>query len=261
MFAKYANKAAEELGDLTDAFITINEPQVYVLQSYTLGIWPPNKINPILSLLVQLRMAKGHRSAYKSIKSIDPDYKVGIVKNIVWYENHKHRFHPFDRLWRRFLYWLNGDFFLRMLRGENDFIGFNYYFTNRVKHLRLRNPNDWESDLGWWINPKGLYNILLDLKKYNVPIYITENGLADSKDKHRKKFIKEMLVECAKAIEKGAPLKGYFHWSLLDNYEWHHGFWPRFGLVEIDREDGLKRKSRESFYYYAKVCKEKRLNT
>ena len=68
-----------------------------------------------------------------------------------------------------------------------------------------------------------------------------------------------MLSSCYNAIQKGVDLRGYFHWSLIDNYEWHHGFWPKFGLIEIDREDNLKRKPRGSFHHYARICKENSL--
>ena len=78
-----------------------------------------------------------------------------------------------------------------------------------------------------WVNPKGLEHILLQLNKYNVPIYITENGIADAEDKLRAQFIRGHLIACSRAIKQGVNLKGYFHWSLLDNYEWHEdlGSW------------------------------------
>jgi beta-glucosidase/6-phospho-beta-glucosidase/beta-galactosidase len=109
------------------------------------------------------------------------------------------------------------------------------------------------SNLNWWINPDGLKKILIYLKKFNLPIYITENGLADSQDKLRESFIKNMLKASYEAMKEDAPLKGYFHWSLIDDYEWHEGFWPKFGLVNIDRKT-LDRKPRKSFYYYARIC-------
>jgi beta-glucosidase len=95
----------------------------------------------------------------------------------------------------------------------------------------------------------------MSLKKYDLPIFITENGLADSHDRQRTDFIKKMLTQVHAALSHGVKIKGYFYWSLLDNYEWHHGFWPRFGLIEVDRENGLKRIPRKSFYDYAEICK------
>ena len=154
------------------------------------------------------------------------------------------------------LYFLNNDFFMRPILNKIDIIGLNYYFTNRIKGFSLNNPNAFVSDLNWWIDPNGLEKVLLDLKKYHKDIYITENGLADATDRIREDFISVMLTSCANAMEKAVPLKGYFHWSLMDNYEWHHGFWPRFGLVEIDRSNDLKRKPRKSALFYAKICED-----
>ena len=258
-FARYAKKCAQEFGDLVDVYLTINEPQVYTLMSYMSGIWPPCKKSFLMSLLVQINLMRAHRKAYDAIKSVNPKYQVGIVKNIVWYETLSSKYHIFDQFGVAFMNFIGSGFFLIPIHKKLDLIGLNYYFTSRIGNLRVKNPDNITSDLGWWIYPKGLEKILIDLKKYNLPIYITENGLADAKDEKREEFIKSMLTSCANAIKAGVPLKGYFHWSLLDNYEWHHGFWPRFGLVDVDRESAssagkLKRTPRKSFYYYADIC-------
>lgn len=255
-FARYAKKCAEEFGDSIDAYLTINEPQVLTLQSYLRGLWPPNKMNPFLSLYAQINLILSHRSAYDAIKSVNKNYKVGIVKHMVWYESHTHHFHWIDKIACRVLFFLNNEFFLLPLGKKNDLIGVNYYFTTRLKHLRGNNPNDRVSDLNWWINPIGLENILITLKKYKVPIYITENGTADSKDLVRRNFIRDMLVAVHRAIDRGVHVKGYFHWALIDNYEWHHGFWPRFGLVHVKRHHNLDREMRPSGYYYGEISAE-----
>jgi beta-glucosidase len=109
------------------------------------------------------------------------------------------------------------------------------------------------SDLGWEIYPKGIYCVLRDLKRYKKPIYITENGLADADDKKRVKFITDHLFWIHKAIKQGIDVRGYFYWSLMDNFEWAWGFKPRFGLIEIDYKT-LKRKPRPSSKVYAKIC-------
>ena len=108
--------------------------------------------------------------------------------------------------------------------------------------------------MGWEIYAKGIYSILKSLKKYNLPIYITENGLADSEDEKRAEFIEDHLFWLHKAIVEGVDVRGYFHWSLLDNFEFvdMRGFWPRFGLIEIDYK-ALERKPRPSFYAYKKI--------
>jgi len=110
------------------------------------------------------------------------------------------------------------------------------------------------SDMGWELYPEGIYYLLKDLKRYNKPIYITENGLADAQDKHRQWFIKESLNSAHKAIQEGVDVRGYFYWSLLDNFEWDKGFWPRFGLVEVDYKT-IERKIRQSTLEYAEICR------
>jgi beta-glucosidase len=106
--------------------------------------------------------------------------------------------------------------------------------------------------MDWEIYPEGIYHLLKDLKQYNKPIYITENGLADMRDTKRAKFIKDHLFWVSKAIQEGIGVKGYFCWSLLDNLEWDKGFWPRFGLVEVDFRT-MERKIRPSAYEYKKI--------
>ena len=258
-FQKYAKKCAEEFKDLVDVYLTINEPQVYTTMSYLWGVWPPAKKNLILAGLVNFNLILTHRKAYDAIKFVDKSFTVGIVKNIVWHDS-GNATNPvinfLDRVITKFRYFLGGDSFLIPLGKKNDIIGLNYYFTEINENLGVNNKNDRVSDLGWWINADGLEKNLLHLRKYNVPIYITENGLADEKDTMRKDFLKDMLRACARAMSEGVDLRGYFYWSLLDNYEWHQGYWPKFGLVAFDPKNNYQRKVRDSFHYYAKICKD-----
>lgn len=258
-FKRYAKKCAQEFGTLIDFYATINEPQVYAVVSYAWGTWPPARRNMILASIVGFNMAVAHRLAYRAIKSVKKSFEVGVIMNIVWHES-GNALNPFinflDKVITKFRYFIGGDAFLILLGRDNDYIGLNYYFTEINENLAVNNKNDRVSDVGWWINAEGLEKNLISLKKFRTPIYITENGLADEKDRLRIDFIKEMLISAAKAIAEGVDLRGYFHWSLLDNYEWHQGYWAKFGLVEVDRKNGFKRKPRKSFDYYAKVCKD-----
>ncbi|GIW69936.1 MAG: beta-glucosidase [Patescibacteria group bacterium] len=252
LFSNYAKKCAETLNDYVDFFITINEPKIYSSMAYLHGVWPPCKKSLLLATWVQIIMAKSHNLAYKKIKSV-VGKPVGIVKNISWYEYSS--FTPLDKVIAKIHFFLKGALFLNPVAKYSDFIGLNYYFTNRIVKFRIKNPDSPVNDLGWWINYEGLYNVLLSLKKYDLPIFITENGIADSADKYRAGFIKKMLSQVHLAILRGVKVRGYFYWSLLDNYEWHHGFAPKFGLVYVDREHNLKRIPRKSFYVYAEICK------
>lgn len=259
-FEAFSKKCAQEFGDLIDVYLTINEPQVYAAVSYLVGMWPPQKNSLILGSWVQINLIRGHIASYKAIKKVNQNYKVGIVKNIVWHQTTPEHFNPFDFLVAKFLYFLNTDFILRPINKYTDLIGVNYYFTNQIKNFKPRNPNDRVSDFGWWLYPKGLEKVLIDLKRFNKPIYITENGISDAQDRQRTWFLKECLKSCANAIEKGADLRGYFHWSLMDNYEWAEGYKQKFGLIEINRHNNLERKPRPSFNAYAQICKSGTIN-
>jgi beta-glucosidase len=136
-------------------------------------------------------------------------------------------------------------------RATIDFIGVNYY-TNAYVQWRPRDLSDSAikdlpigisfsrrkepcSDLGWSFNPRGFGQLLRWVyKKYGIPIYITENGLADREDRFRAEYIRTHLEEMVRAQREGVDIRGYYHWSLLDNFEWSKGFKPRFGLFSVN---------------------------
>ena len=111
------------------------------------------------------------------------------------------------------------------------------------------------SDRGWEIYPKGIYDVLKKFAAFGKPIYIIENGLADKDDSRRARFIAEHLRYVHQAIREGADVRGYFHWSLLDNFEWEAGWPPKFGLFAVNRET-YERTARPSAAFYAKIAEE-----
>jgi len=108
--------------------------------------------------------------------------------------------------------------------------------------------------MGWEIYPEGIYRVIMGVTKYRLPIYVTENGVADDKDLLRRDFIHNHLLWVHRAIKDGADVCGYYYWSLTDNFEWAHGTKMRFGLVNIDYLT-QERKVRLSGYYYADIAK------
>ena len=101
------------------------------------------------------------------------------------------------------------------------------------------------------MEPEGLYPLLLSAwGRYKKPIFVTENGLADAKDEYRRWWLEETIVAMERALSEGVDLRGYFHWSLLDNFEWKYGWWPQFGLVHVDRTT-MKRTVRPSAKWFA----------
>jgi beta-glucosidase len=242
-----------EYGNLVDFWITINEPLVYAAKGYLEGLWPPRKRNPLLFLRVLQNQVMAHRRVYE-IFHRRPEIKVGIAKNNQFFEPYdKNSF--FDRAVAKIADYFWNHWFLGKIKHCLDFIGLNYYFHNVIAFpLYIQNENHIVSDIGWEIYPSGIFHTLVGLKRYQKPIYITENGVADAKDLLRKDFIRDHLFWVHKAIQEGTDVRGYFHWSLMDNFEWEKGFEPRFGLVEIDYNT-LERKIRSSAYYYAEICK------
>ena len=232
-------------------WLTINEPEIYALNSYFRGRWTPQKRVAINFYLAMGALIRAHRRAYRAIKKIAPLSVVGVVCNLSDFETSPGIVNAIIKVFSE-RYW--NHYFLRHARNYLDCIGLNFYFHNRIDYGLNKNKNEIVSDVGWDTHPEGTENVLLTLTEYDKPVYITESGIADRDDKNRAWFIKETLKALLRAMERGVNVQGYFHWSLLDNFEWDKGFWPRFGLVEIDYET-LKRKIRPSAYKYAEICK------
>lgn len=247
-FTRYAERMAAEFQNEVKFWITINEPLVYAGNAYLQGVWPPQKKSLLRYMNVLSNLTSAHIKAYKSIKKINPKIQIGIAKNNIYFEGRGVNA-PLASL----AGWWWNERFLDDIKDHQDFIGLNYYFHNKVRGLKFnQNDNKQTSDMGWEIYPEGIYNVLSNLAKYKKPIFITENGLADAKDTKRADFIKNVLKWVAKAVKEGVDVRGYFYWSLLDNFEWNKGFWPRFGLVEIDHKT-LERKIRPSALSYKKL--------
>lgn len=252
-FSRYAEKIVSSLGDDIKFLITINEPEIYTLFSYLNGNWPPGKKNFLSFIVVIHNLIRAHKETYKIIKKIQPTIQIGIATNNTYYEACNDLI---SRFVKNIIESLDHFYILNRIKNYQDFIGLNYYFHNRIKGLKFnQNENKEITDLGWEIYPRGIFYVLKNLKKYQKPIYITENGLADTNDEKRSQFIFETLKNISEATDEGVDVRGYFYWSLMDNFEWGKGFWPKFGLLEIDRKS-LERKSRHSAYFYKDIIME-----
>jgi len=241
-FARFVEKIVGEYKNLVKFWVTVNEPNIYTAHSFLRGNWPPFKKSFFVTQQVVRALIESHKQSYKLIHKIVPGAQVGIANNNTNFKGILKYFS--DDYW-------NHQFF-RAIEHHQDFLGLNYYFSNSIFDVVLR-PRE-KSDLNWKIEPKGIYSVLKGLKRYNKPIYITENGLADARDEKRAKFIIDHLNWTHKAIAEGIDVRGYFYWSLLDNFEWDKGFEPRFGLVEVDYKT-QKRIPRPSSKVYAEICK------
>jgi beta-glucosidase len=250
-FARYAEKVVSALQNYVRFWITLNEPEIYASNSYLLGVWPPQKKNPILYLRVLHNLIAAHKKAFRVIKRIQPNSNIGIAKHNIHFEVHRNN--AVNRTLKKLYDWWWNFYFLNQIKNFQDFIGVNQYFHHRIRWGKQRNKNEVVSDMEWELYPEAIYHVLKELMKYKKPIYITENGLADATDKLRGWFIHEVLTWVHRAIQEGADVRGYLHWSLLDNFEWDKGFWPRFGLVKIDYVT-LARTPRPSARFYGKIA-------
>lgn len=251
-FSRYAKYVTENLKDQVNFWVTLNEPTSIIAAAYATGIWPPQKRNLWIAWKLFKIFSRAHIQGYKAIHEVSKEAKVGFANVLHSFEVYREN-SWLDHLMKRIGIYISNKKLLNMTLGFNDFLTVQYYFHNRFKFPRkIRLGDKPVSDLNWEIYPSGIFFILKWLKKYNLPIYITENGLADSDDTRREEFIREHLFWAQKAIQEGVDVRGYFYWSLLDNFEWDKGFWPRFGLVEIDYKT-LERKPRKSFYAYKKI--------
>ena len=252
-FSRFVEKVVGEYQDLVRFWVVVNEPNVGMGFGYLLGSQPPAKKGPVNFLRGFFNLFAAFKKSALIIKKIDPKAEIGVANSITHYDV---KIFPG-------LYYITvsvvdffSNYFLRRAIPYCTFIGCNYYSRHVISSRKKDIAPEKRNDLGWEIYPEGIYHVLKSLKKYNLPIYITENGLADAMDEKRPQFIEHHLRFVQQAIQEGVDVRGYFHWSLLDNFEFvdMRGFWPRFGLIEIYYKT-LKRKPRKSFYEYANICK------
>lgn len=259
-FGQYVMLIVKEFGPLIKYWITINEPTVYTSLGYVQGYWPPEQVNYWHGWRAIRIMADAHELAYQIIHRHFPSAKVGVANNLGCFTAVRPH-NPLDRGLRWLAEYWHNQWWLDQTHQSQDFIGLNYYFRHPLKFrftwpskilTPQTDPNVPKTDVGWEIYPAGLGKLLRWLSRYDRPIIITENGLADAHDSLRAKYLHDHLQEVRNAIQAGADVRGYMNWSLLDNFEWREGFDPRFGLIEVDYKT-MERKIRPSALVYKNI--------
>jgi len=265
IFLDFARKATHEFSEFTNNVITINEPSTYISLAYGSGFLPPHG-KSFHSLAngfskVAHNMAFAHRKAYTAIKE-----KYGESKMVSFSEVQR-PFVPFeyntlDIIGAGVINYLVNNYIWNIMMTDNcfaDFIGMNYYgpwaFDASDKHNHLKKRPFKDGDALWEIDPVMMITLAEKLhRKYHLPVIITENGtgtLADNDDDNlRSRNIRKHLEAIARSKEDF--IKGYFHWSLLDNFELDKGFSIKMGLVDVDLKT-MKRTPKNSFYDYKKL--------
>ncbi|MBI4426263.1 MAG: glycoside hydrolase family 1 protein [Candidatus Kerfeldbacteria bacterium] len=262
LFARYVGRVVEALPDVR-FWITVNEPNVYALLSYFVGEWPPEVRSWRRALNVLHRLAAAHAQAWRAIKAAQPDAQVGSALNLVDYRSERPH-NVLDRVSTLISDRIYNHRWLRMTASYEDFIGVNHYLQQRIRFGSVRRPiiaapqEQPLTDFGWKMNPPSMYRVLRLAGSYGKSLYVTENGLADAHDRWRQRFIRDYLGYVHRALQDGVDIRGYFHWSLLDNFEWREGFSKRFGLVAVDFTT-QRRSIRPSARWFAEVCRKNAL--
>ena len=281
-FAAYVARVVAALGDQVRLWCTINEPMVYSSVSYLYGKWPPGETDMHKALEVVAQLIRGHAAAYYIIKNRHPEAEVGLAKHQIglrsgtpiigsvgaWALNYMFNeafFGPF----------INGKLCVPFVcttripeaRHTLDWIGLQYYARYNVcfdpsasgtffldmcaRPDVPKGPGDWGE-----LAPGESYARVAHLYKLlRCPIYITEMGVPDADDSIRPGYLAQTLQSVWQACVHTYPVKGFFFWSLLDNFEWAEGYDPRyrFGLYGVDFETQT-RTERRSAQLYRAVC-------
>jgi beta-glucosidase len=280
LFNAFVRKTVEALNEYVSLWVTINEPNVYYFNGYFSGEFPPGKHGDLESVYTILcNMLRGHAAAYRTIHEVQKTARVGVA--------HHHRpLHP-ARSWMpldSLLAWggltIMNAFPRALIDGRvhflwkqatlpevahtQDFFGLNYYSTELIKfildpareyHQRSFPPGAEISSTGFLGNvPQGMFESLRWARQFEVPILITENGIEDAKDDLRPRSLIEHIHQIWRAVTFSWPVKGYFHWSLVDNFEWERGWSQRFGLWGLDIETQARIR-RRSVDIYAEICR------
>ncbi|MBU0722182.1 glycoside hydrolase family 1 protein [Patescibacteria group bacterium] len=254
-FNRYAQLIVNELGDLVDFWVTLNEPLMIIGHGYLDGKFPPNKKFSLALFKVFNNFVTVHKNCYKIIHNKYPSAQVSIAMTTGAFTP-ANKYNPIEILMVKIANYFRNDWYINRIKGYFDYIGVNWYHHNRLIWYPpfRKNLNEKITDMGWEIYPRGIYIVLKNYQKYKKPIYILENGIADTDDKLRANFIKDHLSYVHKAIGEGVEVCGYFYWSLLDNFEWDKGYWLKFGLYAVDHQT-FKRTARPSAKIYAEICK------
>lgn len=278
-FKRYVEKVVDSLGDIIPKWITINEPMVYVAFRYLAEEFPEPSSKGWIGALQAIRnMLRCHAVAYHAIKERYPQAEVGLAKNVPIFQPYrdgnmfddwmsKRLHYLFNVMWMKSMtngrfYWPAGRERIPHLANSYDFIGLNYYSRYYTTFPPPKNfvLQEWKPDAqvtdGNYgeVYPDGLFQAINFLMAYKKPIYITENGCPDAADEIRPSFILRHLREVWRAISFNFPIMGYYHWSLIDNFEWHNGWTQRFGLIGLDLET-QERTIRQSGHLYGEICK------
>jgi beta-glucosidase len=275
-FEDYVTKLVSALKERVWLWNTFNEPDTYASLTYLLGGFPPFHKWRLRSYRKVIRhMARAHGRASEIIRRAGNGGRapeIGIAKNWTFFgplEPHAW----WDRLLaaishRTFNHFVLDAFLGGQRRMASTFLGVNYYGLTRFKNFEPMVPAggarpEQLAALGvvcddmFERHPRGLGTVLRDFqRRYGLPLYITEHGAASRDENFRILDLTEHLREMHGAIHGGVDVRGFFYWSLLDNFEWQFGYSKKFGLLTVDFDDEkLPRKMTRVGQFYRDICR------
>ncbi|HTT87264.1 MAG TPA: family 1 glycosylhydrolase [Acidimicrobiales bacterium] len=231
-FARLCSRVAEHLGDLVGWACTLNEPNVVATMGYLLGVFPPARRDSQRRHAVNAQLCRAHRLGVEALRSGRGTFPVGLTLSM-----HDHQLQPggeerLERIRRP-----TEDVFLEATGGD-DFVGVQCYTRMRIGPDGVMGPEDGvpTTQMGYEFWPRALEATVRRAweKTGNIPVLVTENGIGTADDTQRIAYVAEALAGVQRCLADGIDVRGYFYWSLLDNFEWVLGYAPRFGLTEVD---------------------------
>jgi beta-glucosidase len=293
--AAFAGRLGDHFGDLVDFWCTINEPNVAVFDAYLFGDYPPGVQDLTRMSNAYLQTMRAHAKMAAALRAsdlVDADgdgfaTRIGVAHHVAIWEPT-----TTDTL-DTTVTGLTDDFFNEMvpraaktghvklyvpgsvdldevvpgLEGSFDYLGINYYSRYDVRFdlsdpslsKQYFPPGRAKSDLGYEIYPEGLYRALMRMRRWGWPMYILESGVADAAGTQMPQYLRAHLYAMEQAMAHGADVRGYFHWSLVDNFEWADGYFGKMGLFRVDQSDpGLTRQPTEAARTFEGIVLERR---
>ncbi|MHB1517748.1 MAG: glycoside hydrolase family 1 protein [Acidimicrobiales bacterium] len=231
-FARFSERVTDHLGDLVGVACTLNEPNVVATMGWRLGIFPPRVRDRARRNAVNTAMTSAHRKATEAIRSGRGDFPVGMTLSMTDYQ-----LQPGGEEWLERLRGPSEDVFLEATGGD-DFVGVQTYTRMRVGPAGAlpAEPGVATTQMGYEFWPEALAaTIRRAADVTGLPVYVTENGIGTDDDRLRIEYVTRALMGVRSCLDDGLDVRGYFYWSLLDNFEWVLGYGPTFGLAAVDR--------------------------
>ncbi len=232
-FTAFCERAVGHFGDEIGMACTLNEPNIVSLMGWVMGMFPPGRKDDLDAWVrVNENLQAAHRKAYDVLKAGPGDFPVGLTLSMSDWAAEPGSEHLVETFRGQ-----HEDTFLETARGD-DFVGVQAYSRNRVGPRGVAGPEPGIEVLpmGYEYWPRAAEAAIRHaVDVTGAPVYVTENGIGTDDDDQRIRYVREALEGVAATIADGLDVRGYFHWSLLDNFEWAFGYRMRFGIVGVDR--------------------------